>query len=530
MIKYYNWWSNPDTERWFTEFFGYMLKDFTTETSNGVLNSINLVSVFGGRSAFDVSKAISGIKIFFTGENLKRQGYDKYDNDKALSNAFDLVLGFRDKPENLRNVFRFPLWLTYIPFYKNLTLTRTHATLCHTSHERPVKGIMVASHDRTGIRKRCIDECIAKGIKVDVAGKASIASAASVAIGPLSADKIRLLKSYLVNVCPENSYDVGYTTEKVFQAIEAGCVPVYSGCKPVEERILNQSRIIYVEDMEKLTTSEIVEKSKLIPYTSKASFWIMKYYLEMWAKVWFLAHHHQNIKFVYPKTVEVHNYFIIPYRNREEHLYSWTMEVSKKYTHLKYTVILIEQDDDKPFNKGVLLNVGFWKAMELHHLHYNGVLTPRPNLIFNDVDVFCNDVSFLRPEEYVYHPYGDGHCLGCIFICSPEAYLSFNGFSNNYNGWGREDADALLRCKIQKIPVKEDKYEQRRSGLSFVEFTHQSNVTTIKENYAEYKRLEKDNLSLYNSGVCDDLIVKKMMEARVVEEKINNVLINHLFV
>ena len=230
-----------------------------------------------------------------------------------------------------------------------------------------------------------------------------------------------------------------------------------------------------------------------------------------------------------------YNYFIIPFRNRENHIKLWTEEAYKLYSnkqHFKYSVILVEQDNTAPFNKGVLLNVGFWKAMQLHHATYGGcgMLSTRPNLIFNDVDVFCKDMKFLRPEEYIYHPYGDAHCLGCIFICSPEAYLTFNGFSNNYNGWGREDADALLRVKIQELPLKLDGYQRRRSNQSFIEFHHPSNVTTIKENYEEYDALKNNNSKLHQSGVSDASIVQKMLISRTIDEIKGGVAITHVYV
>lgn len=60
--------------------------------------------------------------------------------------------------------------------------------------------------------------------------------------------KIEYLKQFKFNLCPENSDNKGYVTEKIFDAIKAGCIPIYWGSenKP-EPEILNQSRILFLK-------------------------------------------------------------------------------------------------------------------------------------------------------------------------------------------------------------------------------------------------------------------------------------------
>mgnify|MGYP003153103524 FL=1 len=52
---------------------------------------------------------------------------------------------------------------------------------------------------------------------------------------------------------------------------------------------------------------------------------------------------------------------IVPYRNREEHLARFVphMEEFLSDKDIEYKIFVIEQDNDKPFNRGWLLNVGF---------------------------------------------------------------------------------------------------------------------------------------------------------------------------
>lgn len=60
-------------------------------------------------------------------------------------------------------------------------------------------------------------------------------------------NKLEYLKHYRFNLTPENSNYKDYVTEKVFEAIHAGCIPIYSGSenKP-EPNVLNQNAILFI--------------------------------------------------------------------------------------------------------------------------------------------------------------------------------------------------------------------------------------------------------------------------------------------
>lgn len=61
-------------------------------------------------------------------------------------------------------------------------------------------------------------------------------------------DKLEYLKHYRFNLTPENSNYEGYVTEKLFEAIYCGCVPIYhGGNNHPEPDVLNQDAIIFVE-------------------------------------------------------------------------------------------------------------------------------------------------------------------------------------------------------------------------------------------------------------------------------------------
>ena len=52
---------------------------------------------------------------------------------------------------------------------------------------------------------------------------------------------------------------------------------------------------------------------------------------------------------------------VIPYRDRKKHL-EYSLPRLEKYfksKNLKYKIVIVEQCDKKPFNRGRLLNIGY---------------------------------------------------------------------------------------------------------------------------------------------------------------------------
>jgi len=60
-------------------------------------------------------------------------------------------------------------------------------------------------------------------------------------------DKQLYLQQFKFNLCPENSNNIGYVTEKIFDAHLGGCIPIYwdSGNNP-EPEILNKDVVIFL--------------------------------------------------------------------------------------------------------------------------------------------------------------------------------------------------------------------------------------------------------------------------------------------
>ena len=141
---------------------------------------------------------------------------------------------------------------------------------------------------------------------------------------------------------------------------------------------------------------------------------------------------------------------VVPYRNRREHLNHFIPSIS---THLKkqkipFEIIVVEQADDKPFNRGKLLNIGVERAKKLKCTY---VALHDVDMLPMDVDysyvnrpthLATNFVSDVGEKRIIFDSYFGGVTLFPIMD-----YYKVNGYSNEYWGWGYEDDDLLFRCK-----------------------------------------------------------------------------------
>ena len=144
---------------------------------------------------------------------------------------------------------------------------------------------------------------------------------------------------------------------------------------------------------------------------------------------------------------------IVPYRDRRKQLDVFIPHMDSFFQNkgIDYQIIVAEQRDDRPFNRGKLCNAVF-------------------DLIKDDFDYFCfHDVDLLpltddcdysyvdKPTHVaaiiddVYLPYEE--FIGGVFLINKEHFEQINGFSDEYWGWGYEDNDLLERMRKNDIPL-----------------------------------------------------------------------------
>jgi hypothetical protein len=135
---------------------------------------------------------------------------------------------------------------------------------------------------------------------------------------------------------------------------------------------------------------------------------------------------------------------IVPYRNRHGQLVIFNQEVQKylNNTGIDYRIIIVEQDDAKLFNRGMLLNIGFTYAKKMK-CNY---------VVFHDIDMipFEVDYSYSDVPLHLAEPVFDKY-FGGVTLFPTKTFDKIDGYSNKYWGWGYEDDDLFLRCIKQNI-------------------------------------------------------------------------------
>ncbi|MGB3800009.1 MAG: glycosyltransferase family 10 [Lewinella sp.] len=248
---------------------------------------IAFISVFGDPNIKAHLRA--DLRVFFTGENL--DFYPSYSDH--LFDEVDLSIGF-DYLER-EDYLRFPIWLLHC-FEPEMDLSDISARLEQWKDNRAnlldrpsMVATMVASHDRSGVRGEIADEFANYG-RVLYGGQFRNSG---VEIGPGWPNKLDFIRRYPFQICPENSARDGYTTEKLFEAFAAGCVPIYSGSEqPPEPGIFCQDAIInyrpgdrhlFHQELERLSagSSRLKELRDLSPFTPSAADHVHQYYIDL---------------------------------------------------------------------------------------------------------------------------------------------------------------------------------------------------------------------------------------------------------
>ena len=147
---------------------------------------------------------------------------------------------------------------------------------------------------------------------------------------------------------------------------------------------------------------------------------------------------------------------IVPYRKRAAHLAQFGPYMAQYLKHIPHQLFVIEQDDDKPFNRGKLLNVGVHLLQGCYDF-----------FALHDVDHFPVDADIVfgpRSTSAARSPASNFEvmyetCMGGVLLINGDDFQAINGFSNSFWGWGAEDDDIYLRMKAT------GRYPSRRDGL-----------------------------------------------------------------
>ena len=254
-VAYINFWKDSWNDRYFSKFIKENIAHEVIEVHYSKNPDILIASTFG--NIHTIKNINAKCKMFYYGENLYR--YPPYNDETLLYDTFDLIVGFK---EDGNKMIRFPLWMVYYNFYNMKSVNNTLITYLESKHAqnkyipKDIFCCIIARHDRGGQRTLLWNEMKTYG---NIESPGAFCNNTN-KIGTSVQDKISYMTRSVYNICPENSIYEGYTTEKIFQALEAGSIPIYWGWDPPEKGLLNQNKYCFYKGTDNI--KDVIENKE----------------------------------------------------------------------------------------------------------------------------------------------------------------------------------------------------------------------------------------------------------------------------
>lgn len=245
-------------DEWFTRYLNYKFpnEDF----------KINLFGPFERHHTLDWP--MEGKKVFYSGENLNkffpemREKFDKYALDYVdFAMGYDLITN----PKYLR----FPIWLWwhFPPEVTDEEIEKTIDFWNSSDYDKPFDVVNVSSHDNWKSRALIADS-IEHLVDIVYGGKWRNNSQTLWQV--YKNNKKEFIKNFKFYLCPENVMGDAYVTEKIFDGIRCGCIPLYAGGgNYLEPEVLNHKAILrwHMDDFEH--NADVVEQFNNILHDKK---------------------------------------------------------------------------------------------------------------------------------------------------------------------------------------------------------------------------------------------------------------------
>lgn len=203
---------------------------------------------------------------------------------------------------------------------------------------------------------------------------------------------------------------------------------------------------------------------------------------------------------------------IVPYRNREEHLAVFVPYMQNFLgTKYDYEIIIIEQCDNKPFNRAKLMNIGFDVAKEKYEFFcfHDVDLLPINQSKYNEVK--CPTHLCAKIDYYDWKPLYE-KAFGGVTMFPKKDFIKVNGFSNVFWGWGCEDDEMLERCIKEKCRVERRWNEYK--GIPHIK--ENKNAPEVQKNRKKlYAARDNNNLDYRQDGL-NSLKYKILSKTRYV--------------
>lgn len=285
-VSFSNWWENDIKNLEKSVFFRLFEQILKKHDKVAVYNSYNpdieIFSVLGPIE--NIKKSGAKAKIFYTLENI-HYVYSKKDNksnyqfleqcaqysDNCLD-LTDLSIGF-DYLNNNKYI-RLPFWMLC---YFNILLDgqnlidniNNKINIINTTKTNKTKFCSLMARYDWNYIKSAMYKKISKIDKINCPSQ--LFHNDNDLKNIFNDNKTEYLKQFKFNICPENSKEKGYITEKLFDAFCAGCIPIWWGDENIEPDVINKNAVLYwkkdednevlIKEIEKLNKDEKLYES-----------------------------------------------------------------------------------------------------------------------------------------------------------------------------------------------------------------------------------------------------------------------------
>lgn len=162
---------------------------------------------------------------------------------------------------------------------------------------------------------------------------------------------------------------------------------------------------------------------------------------------------------------------IVPYRDRQDHIEQFIPYMNKFLPEAR--IIVVEQFDDKEFNRAKLLNIG-----TLH--------TDADYYCFHDVDKLPIKANYTYPEtprQIAPNPFQTQSYFGGVTLFNKNDFERVDGYNNEYWGWGGEDNEMMFQVYLYHKMIIRWEYGE------FIDLPHPRPASEFE--FAKWERSKK---------------------------------------
>ncbi len=197
---------------------------------------------------------------------------------------------------------------------------------------------------------------------------------------------------------------------------------------------------------------------------------------------------------------------VVPYRDRAAHLQQFIGHVRAYFARDKldrdipYRVLIVEQEQGLPFNRGMLKNIGFLLGTDesdytcFHDVDYLPIWADYSWIDWPSMILWygaeSRPVAPGRSKVSIAHKLDE--LFGGVVLIPNEHFRAVNGFANDYWGWGHEDTD--LRKRFERAGIAFG----RRNG-TFIALEHDNEGLKIDGSPNEIANIRPSEIAEVNA-------------------------------